>query len=216
MTTPLGPGERQAEAEAILRAAKLEHWERLADLLVAPLGQAATEGVLRADGVTLDPEALRLANQDAVDYAASRAAELVGRHQTGAGLTEGDTEYAIDETTRAGLRDTVTRALEEGWSPDELAQAVEGSYLFSADRAETIARTELALAHSEGNLMAWRRSGVVTGKKSVLSDGHDLDDICNVNAAAGTIPLDASFPSGHSAPPYHPNCECAVSPVVGE
>jgi hypothetical protein len=199
-----------------VRRAKLESWDALAAELAKPLGEAAADGVLHAKGVKLSDDAFQLANADAVDYAADRAAELVGRHQTGAGLTEGDTDYAIDATTRDALRVTVTQALDEGWSADELGQAVEGSWAFSADRAETIARTELALAHTEGNLAAWQRSGVVTGKRSILSDLHDRDDLCNTNAAVGVIPLGQTFPSGHTGPPYHPNCECALVPEVAE
>ena len=36
------------------------------------------------------------------------------------------------------------------------------------------------------------------------------------NAAAGPIDLDDEFPSGDDAPTAHPNCECALMPVVYE
>lgn len=175
----------------------------LAELLGPLLGEAASEGVL--DGfaeLDLDDErAFDLANEDAVDYATSRAAELL---------------QDLTETTRAGVRGVIAQATNEGWSAARTAAAIEESYAFSADRAAVVARTELAQAHTQGNLAAWRRAGadVVMGKRWVLADDHDQDDDCDENADVGVIPLEASFPSGDDGPPAHPNCKCVVVAVV--
>jgi hypothetical protein len=157
------------------------------------------------------------AYQWARTYAENRAAELVGMRRAEDGtLVPGNPRYSISETTRAGLRDLVEDALDEGLSTAELADLVSDSYFFSEARSTTIARTELAFSHVQGNMEGWRLSGVVGYKQSILGSEHDLDDICNDNAEVGPIPLDASFPSGDDGPPYHPNCVCDVIPILSE
>lgn len=218
MTIPFGP---EGDADRILRAAKLQDWDGLADLLAPELSVAASAGVLEgADHLpTVSEDAFRLANERAVDYAADRAAELVGRHRTGpegSALTE-NAAMSITETTREGLRTIIAQGLAEGWSSEQVAQAIEGSEWFSADRAALIARTELAEAHSMGSLAIWEQAGVVEGKKNLLSDSHLGPDVCDECADVGVIPLRATFPSGRLGPPHHPRCECTLVPaVVGE
>lgn len=209
-----------AFASRILNGVDLSDLDELARILVGPMGEEAAQGVL--DGfadldVDVDDSAFRLANEDAVDWAADRAAELIGRRRVGASLhvVHSAPPWAISESTRDGLRELVTQALADGWSADQLQDAVLESWIFDPARAEVIARTELAMAHQAGTLAAWRRSGVVTGKRWLISDLHDDDDICDVNAEAGVIPLDASFPSGDDSPPAHPNCACVVVADVG-
>lgn len=209
-----------AFAARIMNGVDLSDLDELARILVGPMGEEAAQGVL--DGfATLDAEvpddAFDLANEDAVEWAADRAAELIGRRRVGSSLHLVHTAppWAITESTRDGLQELVTQALADGWSADQLQDAILESWIFDPARAETIARTELAMAHQAGTLAAWRRSGVVRGKRWLISDLHDQDDICDINAAAGTIPLDASFPSGDDSPPAHPNCECVCVADVG-
>ena len=40
-------------------------------------------------------------------------------------------------------------------------------------------------------------------------------DTCRSNAAAGALGLDASFPSGHVAPPAHGGCTCTLVGAEG-
>ena len=136
----------------------------------------------------------------AVQYAEERAAALV---------TE------IEESTRDMLRSDVARAMEEGWSNDKLAEELEKNYAFSESRAETIARTETAMADVEGNMTAYKESGVVEGKEWITGSEADCD-LCAMNEAKGVLPLDDVFPSGDEAPPAHPNCVCDILPVLTE
>lgn len=199
-------GRRIAKAaidpiERIVRAIAWDDWDGLTKLIAPELGEAASEGVVQGmdDVGSSDDEAFSLANADAIDYAVTRSAALID---------------PISQTTKNGLRSLLEQALVDGWSGQQLAQAIADSSLFSPDRADRIARTELAMATSQGNLTAWRRSGVVTGKKWIIADTHDDDDVCDRNAEAGVIPLDQAFPSGDDGPPAHPNCKCVVVPVV--
>jgi SPP1 gp7 family putative phage head morphogenesis protein len=141
-------------------------------------------------------ETLMQAHQRAVDWAEDRAAELVGD---------------IEETTREGVRDLVARALAEGWTNDELAQALLDSGVFAASRAERIARTEVAMADVQGSLIGWQESGVVAGKEW-KTGGGPCDECEELDGEV--VSLDDDFPDGD--PPLHPNCRCDVLPVLAE
>jgi hypothetical protein len=65
-------------------------------------------------------------------------------------------------------------------------------------------------------MIAYKESGVVSGKEWLLGSEHDQDDECDDNVAAGVIALDDSFPSGDDEAPAHPNCVCDVLPVLAE
>jgi hypothetical protein len=200
------------------------------DALVEPVAQVLEERAVATAqdelktvtaSTGIEPEAMatasRLVNQEAVDYAHGRAAEMVGRKLVDGKLIDNpDAKYAITDTTRDGLRKLIKTAEVEGKSVQQLTNEIRTSALFSKDRARLIAQTELSFADSNGNLIAWKASGVVAGKKSILGNEHKLCDQCDANAKAGVIGLDASFPSGHQCTPFHPLCACSTAPVIGE
>lgn len=185
-------------------------------MLVTPTERLLT--AMATDGATTGLERLGLdaslfsdtVNADVADFAAMRAAELVGMRvlPDGTLVPSLNPDTAITEATRDLVRDTVTQAFTDGWSRDTLAERLQDAYAFSDQRADLIARTEISNAQIQGSLTGWRASGVVTQKQWILGSEHDRDDICDENAAAGAIPLDADFPSGDDAPPGHPNCSC--------
>jgi len=43
-----------------------------------------------------------------------------------------------------------------------------------------------------------------------------VDPECEMNERDGAIDINATFSSGHSAPPVHPNCRCILQEVVGK
>ena len=160
-------------------------------------------------GVAPAVEMTNLVNQKAVEYAQTRSAELVGMKNIGSKelpewIENPNAEWSITESTREMIRSTVETATEEGWSNQRVAKALRESEGFSKDRAMMIARTETAFADSNGNMAAYRASGVVTGKEWILGSNHDLDDDCDENSEAGVIPLDEPFPSGDDCAPLHP------------
>jgi SPP1 gp7 family putative phage head morphogenesis protein len=191
-------------ADAILTQVDLGDWsvligpteEELSALYAAGL---STGLPLVGLGVDLDQ-----ANERSVDWARDRAASLVTQ---------------IEENTRDMLRDTVAQAIEEGWSADELAHEIAGSIGFSDERAQTIARTETIAANNQGNLAAYKDAAAqgIALMKEWLTAGDDLvSEECQANEDQGPIPLDDDFDSGDDAPPLHPNCRCAVAPVVSD
>lgn len=163
-----------------------------------------------------DEEMVNTSDAGTIDYATRRAAELVGMRYNKAGelIQNPSAKWAITDSTRDMLKSTLVKALDEGWSNTHLADEIENNFAFSASRAETIARTELKRADTQGSLEAYKASGMVEGKESLLSEDHDDDDECDDNADAGVIPLDEDFPSGDDAPPYHPRCNCDITPVL--
>lgn len=168
-------------------------------------------------GKKVTPAMLEQLNEAAVEWARDRAAELVGmRYEADGSLAANpNAESAITESTRELLRADVRAAIEEGLSSQEFADRLEASYAFSEDRAEMIARTEIANADIQGSLIGYRESGVVEGKEVVLSSEHGDPDECDEAADMGVVPLEDDF-GGLGDPPYHPNCECDVLPVLAE
>ena len=77
-------------------------------------------------------------------------------------------------------------------------------------RAKMIARTETCDA-LESAFMDRAKDMGVTGKEWVVTDPCP---ICDENGNAGAIPIDKPFPSGDMRPPAHPNCRCALAPVM--
>ena len=135
-----------------------------------------------------------------LDEAASAYAEAHG-----ADLVKG-----LTVTTTEALRVTLNDAVRGGWSTQELSKAIQESLAFGAARANTIARTELATAHVQGNVQGWRETGQVEGKEWILGDLHDIDDECDDNASEGVVALEDDFSSGIAFPPAHPNCVCLL------
>lgn len=169
----------------------------LAGAMLAAFRRAAAKG---ATQVGIDAsEITKQLDVKAKAYAARRGAELIKDFAT---------------TTEDALRRLIERAVEEGMSTDELADAVEDLGAFGEARAASIARTELATAHVQGNVEGWRESGEVVGKRSMLGDNHDVDDQCDACADAGVVDMDDEFFEDYKFPPYHPNCVCDVEPVL--
>lgn len=183
----------------------------LMDMVSPAMRKAFKDGGLAARkmvGLENDArEMLELMDEDALDFARHRAAELVGKQIVDGKLRENpNPKWSINETTRNGLRNLVSEAITLGWGPGELQQRILDSFFFSDQRAEMIARTELAHAHVQGNLEGWRSTGVVAGKRSILADTHPFEDVCDENELQGAVPLDEPFQDGSMGPPYHPNC----------
>ena len=148
-----------------------------------------------------DVDILSLANTRAEKWADGHAAELIK-------------DFA--DTTRELLRGSIIEAEQQGWSNEELAKELRDNYAFSKQRADTIARTELKTADSEGAIAGWRASGLKMKKEWIRSANDAECDICESNEMQGPIDLDDSFDSGDDTSPAHPNCECAVLPVLDE
>lgn len=119
----------------------------------------------------------------------------------------------VAETTKDEIRALVGRQAAEGWSLDELADAIETlADVRSRTRAELISRTETASAYSQGSIAAFKASGVVSQIEWLTADG-EVCPICE-DLNGKRVDIDQSFAGGVAHPPAHPNCRCAILPVV--
>jgi SPP1 gp7 family putative phage head morphogenesis protein len=86
-------------------------------------------------------------------------------------------------------------------------------------RADVIARTEILEALNDGALESWRQAredgflGGNAAKEWIVTRDEKLDDECAA-LDGEVVPLDAQFSAGVDGPPLHPQCRCAVAPVV--
>jgi hypothetical protein len=213
-------GLDRADVDAILDAIDFSGWDDLRDQLEALLIGVTQDGIgvaFQQIGFDAPQDIVDQVNESAADWARARAADMVGMTYDADGnlVPNPNPGMAITEGTRTLLRGDVERSIEEGWSVDEFADVLSENYAFSDTRAETIAHFEIAQADVEGNLVAYRDSGEVSGKEWVLGSEHDDDDECDDAAAMGVVPLDDDF-GGIGDPPAHPRCVCDILPVLAD
>jgi hypothetical protein len=191
--------------------------EKVADAIAPVYLEQAIESAKSLE--VNDKNIVHLLNTDALNFARDRGAEMVGKKWMGDLLVDNpDARWAITETTRDGLRRLVVDAYEQGFTPARLKEQILASYDFSVARAKMIARTETAIASTQGTMAGWRRSGMVEAKRWITSMDHEEGSPCECdeNEEAGAIALDEDFPSGDDGSPAHPNCNCVVVAILSK
>lgn len=191
-----------------------------------PLGDAAEQaarevakGALVRVGLGDDEGMVERVSERAVNIARERSAELVGMkwdESASEYVPNPNADMAITESTRDMIRQIVADGLNENLSADDIAERLETSLAFSPERADLIAKTEIARVNSDAALETYaaaREAGVQIKKKWIVA-AKDVCDDCTLNAKQGPIDLDEAFQSGEKAPPEHPHCRCAIAPVV--
>lgn len=215
----IGKADTDGLVGKLLNKITFGRWRKLVDIFGEKLGIVAKDGAAEAlvqVGIEQTDDIVNQVNQQAVDWSRQHAAELVGMQIVDGELVVNPSPiFAITDSTRDMLRDTVTEAIEDGWSNDRLASEIEAHAAFGADRAELIARTETAIADIEGSAIAYDESGLVAGEKWLTAAG-----CCNKCAALSgkVVKFGEGFvPSGYrKRPPLHPRCRCDVLPVFPE
>jgi len=135
--------------------------------------------------------------QAAIDWAEKHGAKLV---------------KGMDEESKRRIANVISQGIENKRGVPGISRDIRQAFGDMAKyRSDMIARTETANALSQSSLDAMRGMGV-EGKEWVWG-GSDCD-ICAENEAKGVISVNDIFPSGHEAPPAHPNCTCAIAPVM--
>jgi len=214
----------QEDIDRLLRGAEREMRNAVEGLIKESLGEIiATGGKIGSDrigevgGVALEFDVV---NPDVVEFVNTHTIQLADELST---------------STINRLRPQLVEAAQAGMSNQSIAALLETdkSGLFSAERANTIARTESARAFVEGEQEGWKQSGVVEGVQWLLSPG--ACEYCHAVAKqfeGKVVPLGESFlPKGttltgtnggsmkldYSAingPPLHVNCRCDLNPVI--
>lgn len=195
------------------------YFDSLPEQIEGLLDDAADAGV--SNGMTQlqvdSSDVIQAAKQAAANYARSRSASLVGLKYNDAGqlIVDPDAQYAISDTTREELESLLQQAVSENWSRQTVIDHLSTAGMFSDNRASLIAENEISMAQSFGQYELWKVSGIVTHVTSVLSDIHDVDDICDDNAGV-VVEIGTPFPSGDTFTPFHPYCNCRIEAVTME
>lgn len=120
----------------------------------------------------------------------------------------------ITDTTRAIYQEQVDAWLASGEPLSALSAALE-PYL-GAVRAERVAVTEVTRLYAEGNLLAWRESGVVEEVMWMTAEDDIVMEcpICwPLNGLTEALAVRDGF-GGYGAPPAHVRCRCWLKPIV--
>jgi hypothetical protein len=200
----MGPNELVDKIMELLQA----EFQTVAESVVNPLQNAVASGLVQAD--LSDPKMLAKVDVIARDWAENRAAEMVGMIRDNAGVLvpNPDAKWAITDTTREALKRIITDAFSDpSVTMEDIAQAIDDSGIFSADRAAMIASTEVSTAQMQGTISIWQDSGMVDTVDVMLSVENPCDE-CKEIADAGPYTLDEIGPEF----PFHPNCNCSLVP----
>lgn len=136
---------------------------------------------------------------------------LGGHGEFGTGY--GDTlAAALAQTSEGLIRSLIAEWIQNGAPLRELIAALEAT-VFSRERAELIAVTEVTRSFFQGNLEAWRASGIITQKIFQTSADELVCAICGPLQGQVRL-LDEEFDGGVLGPPLHPKCRCFCSPYV--
>lgn len=187
-------------------------WKTLARDVEDPLNAAYSEGASVATDAGGVDETFGITDEDALEYAQARSAELVGMKR-GAGGTLHDNpnaKWSVAQTVRDEIRAKVATAIKDGWSDQRLRDEIEGDAIWTA-RAEMIARTETAIAVNRGALKTYDNADVdhviVLDGPGCLEDGHE-DGEAGVNGEEWTLERAEEYPVGH------PHCRRDFAPVI--
>jgi SPP1 gp7 family putative phage head morphogenesis protein len=133
--------------------------------------------------------------------------------------------YSIDlaDEVNTETLDKLKASLFDGWEAGEsipdLTHRVRDLYEeFDRARAEMIARSESIRASNRGSQETYRASGVVDRTMWVATPTDRTCEICNeldgkVAELGEPFPFEDSYGDA-SGPPAHPNCRCAVVPIL--
>jgi hypothetical protein len=139
---------------------------------------------------------------------------------------------SVERTLAERIKDIIRIGIEDNLTGRDVSDLLEDIGL-DPSRSETIARTESARAYSDGQISAWEDSGVVKGKKWLISpqacefcvaaqamygstsvslDSNFFENGAILTAKSGsTMTLDFDDITG---PPLHPNCRCTIIPEL--
>lgn len=140
-----------------------------------------------------------LANNAAAAWAMEYAYELV---------------RGIVATTRDWLQIQIAEYINNSMTIGDLFRLIAEGSGYTEQRAHMIAVTEVTRAFAEGNMAAWRASGVIERRRWNTNNDELVCPVCGPLADKVTG-LDTPFEGGITAPPAHPRCRCWLTPVVG-
>ena len=135
----------------------------------------------------------------AIDYAREHCAQLVTN---------------LNDETKKRLAQVISKGIENKRGIDGLARDIRKEFTdMSRYRSQLIAKNETADALGQAFEDRGKELGL-TGKEWVTVGDDRVSEGCQENEAAGIIPFNQPFPSGHMRPPRFPGCRCAAAPAM--
>jgi SPP1 gp7 family putative phage head morphogenesis protein len=171
--------------------------------LTEALGEAVRGAV--SDGYAYGE---RVALEQLEDEARSPAAERLQQLLDAAGVTIS----SVAATRFDEMAEVLATGVEQGLAPKRLARDLR-DVLDAPQWAETVAVTETARAMSAAT-QATYEANQVGQKLWLLAPDQRVCKVCAANAAQGPVATNDQFASGDAFPPAHPNCRCALMPVI--
>lgn len=114
------------------------------------------------------------------------------------------------------LNDNLIDCVITGKKPTELKKRLQEQFNVSYRRADTIVRTEMAHIQTQAAAKRYQDYGLkkyeILGNEDDTCGNHSVD----CHKMDGKQFLYSEMSIGHNAPPFHPNCRCAIIPVVDE
>lgn len=125
-----------------------------------------------------------------------------------------DTANSLRDSMLNKARKVISDVLpEQGFTLEKAKNEVLRVFKEEAEwRSQRIARTEVQNAYNEANFRSYSQSGMVEQIKWIVSKSPC--EICDPNDQQ-VVKIGEPFPSGHTHPIAHPNCECAHVPYFG-
>lgn len=120
----------------------------------------------------------------------------------------GITLKELTNTTINDIGNSIADALEQGLSANQAAKLIKRN-VASSSRALMIAITEQNRAMSAATVNRYKEMQIMQMEWEV----SDPCDKCAQNANQ-VVPVGGTFNSGDTQPPAHPNCRCALLPVI--
>ena len=229
-------GEYSGKWEKLLRATKAalidsarENWEKSGTV---PYDRGQFDKASMRARMSVLPAVWR----EGMDQAEGQIADLLGKSYKPAVMralvgpimdrlrarAEHWTEITSDATFKA-IDGTLATGTSEGWTLQQVMDAIESEAMLAPARAERIARTEILGTLNEGQLSAYTESGVVSGKEW-LSVQDDRTRDAHAEADGQTVDMDEQFDVGgekldcpgaaDGSPENIINCRCFMLPVV--
>lgn len=140
--------------------------------------------------------------------------------------------WALNEATRRGVTREIDAWVRQGAPLPELELRLR--HFFDNQRAHRVAVTEVTRVYASGNVMAWKASGVVSGKRWQTARDELVCPVCGKlhntlveldkgwEFSAAALAADPALARALRAPltvvlpPAHVGCRCWLQPVVFE
>ena len=129
---------------------------------------------------------------------------MVGKRRVGGKLVDNpDAKYAISESTRNMVRDTIASGLYQNSSVDQIAGDLRDSAAFSDARANLIAKTEVNAMNNKVALATYKKAGDLGVRllKAWQINGDNPCDACLANSGE-VIDLDDTFQAATMHPAH--------------